>query len=106
IQAQEEHVWEILEQVVADHPVLLNRAPTLHKHSIQAFKPVLVEGRAIQLHPLVCSGYNADFDGDTMSVHVPLSAKAQAEALLLMLSSNNLLDPKNGRPMVKPDKDM
>jgi len=99
-------VWDIVEEVIKEHPVLLNRAPTLHRLGIQAFEPVLVEGRAIQLHPLVCSAYNADFDGDQMAVHVPLSAEAQAEARLLMLSTNNILVPSSGRPIVTPNQDM
>lgn len=89
-----EEVWDILDDVIKEHPVLLNRAPTLHRLGIQAFEPVLVEGRALQLHPLVCTAYNADFDGDQMAVHVPLSAEAQTEARLLMLASNNILNPK------------
>ncbi|MDO9536418.1 MAG: DNA-directed RNA polymerase subunit beta' [Bacillota bacterium] len=99
-------VWDVLEEVIKDHPVLLNRAPTLHRLGIQAFEPVLVEGRAIQIHPLVCSAYNADFDGDQMAVHVPLSAEAQAESRILMLSARNLLNPKDGRPVVTPTQDM
>ncbi|HHY40608.1 MAG TPA: DNA-directed RNA polymerase subunit beta' [Syntrophaceticus sp.] len=99
-------VWDVLEEVIKQHPVLLNRAPTLHRLGIQAFEPILVEGRAIQIHPLVCTGYNADFDGDQMAVHVPLSAEAQAEARILMLSAHNLLNPKDGRPVVTPTQDM
>ena len=99
-------VWDIVEDVIKEHPVLLNRAPTLHRLGIQAFEPVLVEGKAIQLHPLVCAAYNADFDGDQMAVHVPLSAEAQAEARLLMLSTNNILVPSSGRPIVTPNQDM
>ncbi|MFO7635822.1 MAG: DNA-directed RNA polymerase subunit beta' [Clostridia bacterium] len=99
-------VWDILEEVIKDHPVLLNRAPTLHRLGIQAFEPKLVEGRAIQLHPLVCNAYNADFDGDQMAVHVPLSAESQAEARFLMLSANNLLAPKDGKPITVPTQDM
>jgi DNA-directed RNA polymerase subunit beta' len=99
-------VWDILEEVITEHPVLLNRAPTLHRLGIQAFEPVLVEGRAIQLHPLVCSAYNADFDGDQMAVHVPLSVEAQSEARFLMLSTNNILKPSDGRPVVSPTQDM
>lgn len=99
-------VWDVLEDVIKEHPVLLNRAPTLHRLGIQAFEPILVEGRAIQIHPLVCTGYNADFDGDQMAVHVPLSAEAQAEARVLMLSAHNLLNPKDGRPVVAPTQDM
>ena len=101
-----EEVWEVLEEVIQDHPVLLNRAPTLHRLGIQAFEPVLVEGRALQLHPLVCTAYNADFDGDQMAVHVPLSAEAQAEARLLMLATNNILNPKDGKPVCTPTQDM
>lgn len=99
-------VWDVLEEVISDHPVLLNRAPTLHRLGIQAFEPILVEGRALQIHPLVCSAYNADFDGDQMAVHVPLSAEAQAEARLLMLSSHNILNPKDGRPVATPNQDI
>lgn len=99
-------VWDVLEEVIAEHPVLLNRAPTLHRLGIQAFEPVLVEGRALQIHPLVCTAYNADFDGDQMAVHVPLSAEAQAEARLLMLSAHNILNPKDGRPVASPTQDM
>jgi DNA-directed RNA polymerase subunit beta' len=99
-------VWDVLEEVIKDHPVLLNRAPTLHRLGIQAFEPVLVEGRAIQIHPMVCTAYNADFDGDQMAVHLPLSAEAQAEARLLMLSSYNILNPKDGRPVAIPTQDM
>jgi len=99
-------VWDVLEEVISEHPVLLNRAPTLHRLGIQAFEPVLVEGRAIQIHPMVCTAYNADFDGDQMAVHVPLSAEAQAEARLLMLSAHNILNPKDGRPVAIPTQDM
>jgi len=99
-------VWDVLEEVIKEHPVLLNRAPTLHRLGIQAFEPVLVEGRAIQIHPMVCTAYNADFDGDQMAVHVPLSAEAQAEARLLMLSAHNILNPKDGRPVASPTQDM
>ena len=99
-------VWDILEDIVKDHPVLLNRAPTLHRLSIQAFEPILVEGRAIKLHPLVCTAFNADFDGDQMAVHVPLSAEAQAEARFLMMSTNNLLKPQDGKPVTVPSQDM
>jgi DNA-directed RNA polymerase subunit beta' len=101
-----EEVWDVLEDVIQEHPVLLNRAPTLHRLGIQAFEPVLVEGRAIKIHPLVCTAYNADFDGDQMAVHVPLSAEAQVEARLLMLSAHNLLNPKDGKPVATPTKDM
>ncbi len=99
-------VWDALEKVIKDHPVMLNRAPTLHRLGIQAFEPVLVEGRAIKLHPLVCTAFNADFDGDQMAVHVPLSAEAQAEARLLMLAANNLLKPSDGKPVAVPTQDM
>ncbi|KNX36359.1 DNA-directed RNA polymerase subunit beta' [Luteipulveratus halotolerans] len=99
-------VWDVLEEVITEHPVLLNRAPTLHRLGIQAFEPQLVEGKAVQIHPLVCSAFNADFDGDQMAVHVPLSAEAQAEARILMLSSNNILKPADGRPVTMPTQDM
>ncbi len=99
-------IWDVLEEVIKEHPVLLNRAPTLHRLGIQAFEPVLVEGRALKLHPLVCTAYNADFDGDQMAVHVPLSAEAQSEARFLMLSANNLLKPQDGKPVTVPTQDM
>lgn len=99
-------IWDVLESVIKEHPVLLNRAPTLHRLGIQAFEPTLVEGRAIRLHPLVCTAYNADFDGDQMAVHVPLSSEAQAEARLLMLAAQNILNPKDGKPVVTPSQDM
>ncbi len=99
-------VWDVLEEVIAEHPVLLNRAPTLHRLGIQAFEPVLVEGKAIQIHPLVCHAFNADFDGDQMAVHLPLSAEAQAEARILMLSANNILSPAHGKPLSTPTQDM
>jgi DNA-directed RNA polymerase subunit beta' len=99
-------VWDVLEEVIAEHPVLLNRAPTLHRLGIQAFEPQLIEGKAIQIHPLVCTAFNADFDGDQMAVHLPLSAEAQAEARVLMLSSNNILKPADGRPVTMPTQDM
>ena len=99
-------VWDVLEEVITEHPVLLNRAPTLHRLGIQAFEPQLVEGKAIQIHPLVCTAFNADFDGDQMAVHLPLSAEAQAEARILMLSSNNILSPAHGRPITSPTQDM
>ncbi|HCD10573.1 MAG TPA: DNA-directed RNA polymerase subunit beta' [Thermoanaerobacter sp.] len=99
-------VWDVLEEVIKEHPVLLNRAPTLHRLGIQAFEPVLVEGRAIKLHPLVCTAYNADFDGDQMAVHVPLSMEAQAEARFLMLAANNILKPQDGKPVMTPTQDM
>lgn len=106
VERQKTEVWDVLEEVIHEHPVLLNRAPTLHRLGIQAFEPVLVEGRAIQIHPLVCTAYNADFDGDQMAVHVPLSAEAQAEARILMLSAHNILSPSNGRPIATPTQDM
>ncbi|MFM7139172.1 MAG: DNA-directed RNA polymerase subunit beta', partial [Actinomycetes bacterium] len=99
-------VWDVLEEVITEHPVLLNRAPTLHRLGIQAFEPLLIEGKAIQIHPLVCTAFNADFDGDQMAVHVPLSAEAQAEARILMLSSNNILSPASGKPITTPTQDM
>ena len=99
-------VWDVLEEVIKDHPVLLNRAPTLHRLGIQAFMPVLVEGSAIQIHPLVCTAFNADFDGDQMAVHVPLSTAAQDEARTMMLSTANLLSPADGSPVVAPTQDM
>ena len=99
-------VWDVLEEVIKEHPVMLNRAPTLHRLGIQAFEPVLVEGKAIKLHPLVCTPFNADFDGDQMAVHVPLSVEAQAEARFLMLSVNNILAPKDGSPITAPTQDM
>jgi DNA-directed RNA polymerase subunit beta' len=106
VERQRAVVWDVLEQVIAEHPVLLNRAPTLHRLGIQAFEPILVEGKAIQIHPLVCTAFNADFDGDMMAVHVPLSPEAQAEARILMLSANNVLSPAHGRPIVTPTQDM
>jgi DNA-directed RNA polymerase subunit beta' len=106
IQRNDPQVWDVLEDVIEGHPVMLNRAPTLHRLGIQAFEPILVDGRAIQLHPLVCPAFNADFDGDQMAVHVPLSIEAQAEARLLMLASNNILSPATGRPIVTPSQDM
>ncbi|AEB31108.1 DNA-directed RNA polymerase subunit beta [Carnobacterium sp. 17-4] len=106
IDRQDDAIWPILEEVIREHPVLLNRAPTLHRLGIQAFEPVLVEGKAIRLHPLVCEAYNADFDGDQMAVHVPLSDEAQAEARMLMLAAQNILNPKDGKPVVTPSQDM
>ncbi len=106
VERRRPQVWDVLEDVIREHPVLLNRAPTLHRLGIQAFEPVLVEGKAIQIHPLVCAAFNADFDGDQMAVHLPLSAEAQAEARLLMLSANNVLSPAHGRPLVTPTQDM
>ncbi len=106
VESEEPVVWDILEEVIREHPVLLNRAPTLHRLGIQAFEPVLVEGKAIQLHPLVCTPYNADFDGDQMAVHIPLSVEAQLEARSLMMSSNNILSPANGEPIIVPSQDI
>jgi len=106
IQRAEPQVFEVLKEVITGHPVMLNRAPTLHRLGIQAFEPIIVEGRAIQLHPLVCPAFNADFDGDQMAVHVPLSLEAQAEARLLMLACHNILSPATGRPIVAPSQDM
>ena len=106
VEQQDAVVWDILEEVIKDHPVLLNRAPTLHRLGIQAFEPVLVEGKAIKIHPLVCTAFNADFDGDQMAVHIPLSPEAQVEAEVLMLSSNNILSPANGAPITTPSQDM
>jgi DNA-directed RNA polymerase beta' subunit len=99
-------VWDVLAEVIREHPVLLNRAPTLHRLGIQAFEPVLIEGKAIQLHPLVCAAYNADFDGDQMAVHVPLTLEAQLEARALMMSTNNILSPANGEPIIVPSQDV
>src|SRR5450755_4035218 len=106
VEKERPEVWDILEEVISEHPVLLNRAPTLHRLGIQAFEPVLIEGKAIQLHPLVCTAFNADFDGDQMAVHVPLSIEAQLEARALMMSSNNILSPANGRPIINPTQDI
>ena len=106
IQKNEVTVWNVLEDVIQGHPVLLNRAPTLHRLGIQAFEPILVEGRAIKLHPLVCPAFNADFDGDQMAVHIPLSLEAQAEARLLMLAPYNFLSPATGEPIIMPSQDM
>jgi DNA-directed RNA polymerase subunit beta' len=106
IQRNDASIWEVLQEVIQGHPVMLNRAPTLHRLGIQAFEPILVDGRAIQLHPLVCPAFNADFDGDQMAVHVPLSIESQAEARLLMLACNNILSPATGRPIVTPSQDM
>ena len=99
-------MWDILEEVIHNHPVLLNRAPTLHRMGIQAFEPVLVEGNAIRIHPLVCKGFNADFDGDQMAVHLPLSIEAQVEAMTLMMSTNNIFSPANGNPIISPTQDI
>src|SRR6185295_4121201 len=106
VEREPSEVWDILAEVIREHPVLLNRAPTLHRLGIQAFEPVLIEGKAIQLHPLVCAAYNADFDGDQMAVHVPLTLEAQLEARVLMLSTNNILKPADGRPVTMPTQDM
>ncbi len=106
VERRRTQVWDVLEDVIKEHPVMLNRAPTLHRLGIQAFEPVLVEGKALQLHPLVCTAFNADFDGDQMAIHVPLSAEAQAEARVLMLSANNILSPASGRPIVTPSQDL
>ena len=106
VERRRPQVWDVLDDVIKEHPVLLNRAPTLHRLGIQAFEPVLVEGKALQIHPLVCTAFNADFDGDQMAIHVPLSAEAQAEARVLMLSANNILSPASGRPIVTPSQDL
>ena len=106
VEKERPEVWDILEEVIREHPVLLNRAPTLHRLGIQAFEPVLIEGKAIQLHPLVCTAFNADFDGDQMAVHVPLSLEAQLESRVLMMSTNNILSPANGKPIIVPSQDI
>src|SRR5437016_10179273 len=106
IERQTPEVWDILDEVTRGHPVLLNRAPTLHRLSVQAFEPVLIEGEAIRIHPLVCTAYNADFDGDQMAVHVPLSVEAQLEARLLMMAPLNIFSPSSGRPIVTPTQDI
>ena len=106
VEKERPEVWDILDEVIREHPVMLNRAPTLHRLGIQAFEPVLIEGKAIQLHPLVCSAFNADFDGDQMAVHVPLGLEAQLEARVLMMSTNNVLSPANGAPIIVPSQDM
>ena len=106
VEKEKDEVWDILDEVIKEHPVMLNRAPTLHRLGIQAFEPVLIEGRAIRLHPLVCTAFNADFDGDQMAVHVPLSIEAQIEARVLMMSTNNILSPANGRPIIQPSQDV
>src|SRR6202050_4428925 len=106
VERRRAQVWDVLEEVIKEHPVFLNRAPTLHRLGIQAFEPVLVEGKAIQIHPLVCTAFNADFDGEQLRVHLPLSAEAQAEARILMLSANNILSPASGRPITVPTQDM
>ena len=106
VEREEPEVWDILAEVIREHPVLLNRAPTLHRLGIQAFEPLLVEGKAIQLHPLVCKAYNADFDGDQMAVHVPLTIEAQLESRALMMATNNILSPANGKPIIDPSQDV
>ena len=106
VEKERPEVWDILDEVISEHPVLLNRAPTLHRLGIQAFEPVLIEGKAIQLHPLVCAAFNADFDGDQMAVHLPLSIEAQMEARVLMMSTNNILSPASGRPIINPTQDI
>src|SRR5258707_292845 len=106
VEKERPEVWDILEEVIREHPVLLNRAPTLHRLGVQAFEPVLIEGKAIQLHPLVCTAFNADFDGDQMAVHVPLSLEAQLEARVLMMSTNNILSPANGNPIIVPSQNI
>ena len=106
VEQQRPEVWDVLEEVIREHPVLLNRAPTLHRLGIQAFEPVLVEGKAIRIHPLVCTAFNADFDGDQMAVHMPLSPEAQIEASVLMMSSNNILSPASGSPIAVPSQDI
>ena len=106
VEDESPEIWEILEEVVKEHPILLNRAPTLHRLGIQAFEPKLIDGKAIQLHPLVCTAYNADFDGDQMAVHIPLSIEAQLEARVLMMSTNNILSPANGKPIIVPSQDI
>ena len=106
VEKEGEEVWDILEEIIKEYPVLLNRAPTLHRLGIQAFEPILIEGKAIQLHPLVCAAFNADFDGDQMAVHVPLSVDAQIESRVLMMSTNNILSPSNGSPIIVPSQDI
>src|SRR5437762_891487 len=106
LERKDDVVWDILEQVMKNHPVLLNRAPTLHRMGIQAFEPVLIEGNAIRIHPLVCKGFNADFDGDQLAVHLPLSIEAQVEATVLVMSTNNIFSPANGQPIISPSQDI
>src|SRR5687767_6230324 len=106
VERRRPQVWDVLEEVIKEHPVLLNRGPTLNRLGIQAFEPILVEGKAIEIHPLVCTAFNADFDGDQMAVHVPLSMEAQLEAQVLMLSASNILSPSNGAPLAVPTQDM
>src|SRR5216117_3987563 len=106
VEKERPEVWDILAEVIQEHPVLLNRAPTLHRLGVQAFEPLLIDGKAIQLHPLVCAAFNADFDGDQMAVHVPLSVEAQMEARVLMMSTNNILSPAHGKPIIIPSQDI
>ena len=106
VEKERPEVWDVLDRVIREHPIILNRAPTLHRLGVQAFEPVLIEGKAIQLHPLVCTAFNADFDGDQMAVHVPLSLEAQLEARVLMMSTNNILNPANGKPVIVPSQDI
>ena len=106
VESERPEVWDILDEVIREHPILLNRAPTLHRLGIQAFEPILIEGKAIQLHPLVCTAFNADFDGDQMAVHIPLSLEAQLEARVLMMSTNNILSPSSGKPIIVPRQDI
>src|SRR5204862_1847958 len=106
LERKDDQVWDILEEVIKNHPLLLNRAPTLHRMGIQAFEPVLIEGNAIRIHPLVCKGFNADFDGDQMAVHLPLSIEAQVEAHVLMMATNNIFSPANGQPIISPSQDI
>ena len=106
VEKETAEVWDALDEVVREYPVILNRAPTLHRLGMQAFEPVLIEGKAIRLHPLVCTAFNADFDGDQMAVHVPLSIEAQTEARVLMMSTNNILSPANGKPIIIPSQDI
>ena len=106
VEKEDPRVWDILEEVIREHPVLLNRAPTLHRLGIQAFEPMLIEGKSIQLHPLVCTAFNADFDGDQMAIHIPLSLEAQLEARVLMMSTNNILSPSSGKPIIVPSQDI
>ena len=106
VEKERPEVWDVLDEVIKEHPVLLNRAPTLHRLGVQAFEPMLIEGKAIQLHPLVCTAFNADFDGDQMAVHVPLSLEAQIECRVLIMSTNNILSPSSGKPIIVPSQDM
>ncbi len=106
VEQEKDEVWETLSEIVREYPVMLNRAPTLHRLGIQAFEPILIEGKAIQLHPLVCAAFNADFDGDQMAVHIPLSIEAQIEARVLMMSTNNILSPAHGKPIIVPTQDI